>query len=192
MTLAQAFEAHPFAHRLERRRSGFAAIMKHLDASPPGFIVETGVSRKPDNWAGDGMSTALWSWVLGLRLDMQAFSIDLDESACAWAREQFPTVNVVCGDSVQTLAALARDVLSMTRVLYLDSFDWSMEQNLDSAFHHFKELATVWAILPSGCLIVVDDRHSDLWGKHAAVAAFMANLGIAPVFVGYQIGWIKP
>lgn len=192
MSLLEAFGTDPNADKLERRRDGFAAIMEHLDHAPPGFIVETGVSRKPDNWAGDGMSTAWWNWVVGQNYTFEAVSFDIDQAACEWARKTFPEVEIHCGDSVQGLSNLPHKILSRIRLLYLDSFDWSVEQNLDSAFHHFKELATVWALLPAGCLIVIDDRHSDAWGKHAAVAAFMANLGIAPAFVGYQIGWIKP
>lgn len=192
MSLISDFLEDANSKKLERRFDGFAAIMRHLDTVQPGFILETGVSRKPDNWSGDGMSTAWWQWVVSRREDLSATSIDIDEQACAWASTQYPDVDILCSDSVQALHHLPRELIRSTRLLYLDSFDWSYEQNLDSAFHHFKELAAVWALLPSGCLIVIDDRHSDFLGKHAAVAAFMANLNIQPAFIDYQIGWIKP
>lgn len=66
------------------------------------------------------------------------------------------------------------------------------EPELDSAFHHFAELATVWRLLPSDCLIMVDDRHSETSGKHFMVQFFMEKLGIEPVYKGHQIGWLKP
>jgi len=191
MNLLSEFLEDPNAKKLERRSYGFSRIIQHLDTCDDGYIIETGISRKPDNWSGDGMSTHWWNWV-AKKKPFKVISIDIDESACAWASSQFSSVEIICDDSVGALSRLPKNTIEKTKLLYLDSFDWSMEQNLDSAFHHFKELATVWDSLPQDCLIVIDDRHSDFLGKHAAVAAFFANLGIEPVFCDYQIGWKKP
>jgi len=193
VSLLEAFLRDPNAEKLDRRRDGFAAIMAHLDSSKPGWILETGVSREPDNYSGDGMSTAWWDWVIArLPEKFEGISFDINPTSCEWARTQFSRMKVWCGDSVSGLSVVPAHIVETTRLLYLDSFDWSLEKNLDSAFHHFKELATVYARLPSGCLIVVDDRHDELFGKHGAVTAFFQNLGVSPIFVGYQIGWIKP
>lgn len=162
-------------------------------------IIETGSAWDKDNWEGQGQSTLIWNWLLDKTACepyfMRALSIDITPTSTENAKQQAKRVDFVCADSVKTLNNLHTthpDALPFCGLLYLDSYDWSEEMNLESSFHHMAELATCWESLPSGCMIVVDDRHGEMAGKHWLVDAFMKKLGITPVFKNHQIGWIKP
>jgi hypothetical protein len=178
-------------HDLKHRSYTMAEMIGHLETSKLPWIVETGTARITGNWGGDGQSTLVWDWV-SEHLQKKVLSIDMNLEAVNNASAQTKNVKYICADSVQTLNNLDADVVQNIGLLYLDSFDWAPEIHLDSSFHHMAELAAVWRYLPSGCLIVVDDRHSPEQGKHFMVAAFMDKLGIEPLFAEYQIGWIKP
>lgn len=179
------------ALRLGKRLPTFEAMARHVKDNPGGMIIETGTARGPESWEGDGQSTLIWD-ALCKETGARCLSIDLHQGAIDNAKAQTNLVDYVCGDSVQVLATAHASALQMCRLLYLDSFDWSPELNMESAFHHLAELATVYASLPSGCMIVVDDRHADFQGKHHMVEYFFVKHGIEPVFRDYQIGWIKP
>ena len=193
--LSEKFEINETFVRLAHRRFTFYKMMQHLDKSPSGYIVETGCSRSLDNWEGEGQSTQIWEWVMKeSKHKFNVISIDITQGYVDQAKSLCPSINFYCGDSVKTLDKILKEdkIIKQTRLLYLDSFDWSKEAHLDSSFHHMAELASVWSNLPKGCLIVVDDRHSAEMGKHFMVSLFMEKLGIIPFFEEYQIGWIKP
>ncbi len=165
-------------------------MIEHLLNSDKGCIIETGTAWDKDNWEGQGQSTLIWDWICG-RTKHEAYSIDLNPEAAKHALDHTMNVELITGDSVKTLSSMADRILENCVLLYLDSYDWSPEANLDSAFHHMAELTCVWSKLPAGCMIVVDDRHGDMKGKHFMVELFMDKLGIKPVFKDYQIGWVK-
>ena len=179
------------AARLGKRLPSFELMAKHLKANPGGYIIETGTARGPESWEGDGQSTLIWDAMVNVSMQ-QPISIDIHQGAVDNAAAQTRYVQYICHDSVQALASLPATTLERCRLLYLDSFDWNPELNMESAFHHLAELTTVYASLSSGCMIVVDDRHGDFMGKHHMVEYFFNKLGIEPVFKEYQIGWIKP
>ena len=74
--------------------------------------------------------------------------------------------------------------------LYLDSYD--LTETIDSPLHHLAELASVYAALPSGCLIAIDDCVDEQHGKHRFVRDFLSRLGVEPVLPSYVTVWRKP
>jgi hypothetical protein len=190
MSFVQELKSQDFFPRLEHRKDTFALMVEHLDKFDGGRIIETGTLRIAGNYEGDGQSTAIWNWYLSKAGETwSADSVDISPEAVGVSREVCPLVRVHESDSLKFLSS--QDDLSDLRLLYLDSFDWHPDIALDSAFHHMAELATVWAKLPEGCMIVVDDRHGPMAGKHFMVEFFMEKLNREPVFKQYQIGWIK-
>ena len=190
--IVSEFTQTPFFPELSHRGPSFARMVDHVERNRSlTQVIETGTARIAGNWGGDGQSTLIWDW-LADRLPITVTSIDIEPEAVAIARSQVKHVEFIVGDSVCALAAMRPEKLRRTALLYLDSYDWTPETHLESAFHHLAELASVWAYLPSGCMIAVDDVHGQFVGKHVMVYRFMSKLGIEPAFAGSQAGWIKP
>lgn len=178
--------------RLNARQLTFLMALEHLDKFEDGKIIETGSLRPEHQIETDGGSSLIWDWVIDNKPNMKAISIDIRKEPGDFIKERCKHVTPVTSDSLAYLNSLTAEDLKDVRVLYLDSFDWHQDIHMQSAFHHFAELASVWRLLPSGCLIMLDDRHTDDQGKHFLVDQFFQRLNVRPVFKSYQIGWIKP
>lgn len=174
------------AHRME----GFSILFQELCKLTYGVIIETGTTRNLKNFLGDGCSTYWWNLAAQKNQNLKVFSVDINAENCALSSSAFRNVEVVHFDSVSWLEKFEEK--EKIKLIYLDSFDWSPALNAESAFHHFSELASVWASLPSGCIIAVDDCHGVQFGKHWMIEFFLKHLGIDPIYRGYQIIWKKP
>ena len=184
-----AFEKH-FGKELgqTRRWAAFQLIAADLIARNRAvYIVETGCARQSGNWSGDGQSTLVWDWLLdqagGIGLAM-----DINPENCAVAASQVQHFKVACVDSVVGLRTLVE--AKNIDFLYLDSYD--LTETIDSPLHHLAELASVYAALPSGCLIAIDDCVDEQHGKHRFVRDFLSRLGVEPVLPSYVTVWRKP
>lgn len=170
------------------RWKAFEFIAKELLSKERPVIIETGTLRQPGNWAGDGQSTALWDWIVA-KTGGTAISTDINFYNCEVAAKTCPNVRVNCGDSV---AFLRGYLPANINLLYLDAFDYAPGAELSSMMHHAAELAAAWDQLPSGCLIAVDDCHSDSNGKHAMVRHILSGIGVQPEVTGYITVWRRP
>lgn len=190
--MVNKFVESTFFEKLDKRKDGFKFIVDHLSKlNDGGTIIETGTARIKDNWDGDGQSTLIWDWCIDQDPKLKAISIDLSQEYVDISKGQTKHIDYICDDSISALSKLPDSVLNDTKLLYLDSYDWSIESHMESCFHHMCEFATVWRALPEGCLVVVDDRHDQFMGKHVLIQYFFDKLGKEPAFVGYQIGWLK-
>ena len=189
--ILEKFDSNGNFNRLGPRRGAFRFIVNYLSKLEEQFcIVETGTARARDNWEGDGQSTLIWDWFIkesGLKCD--AFSVDISKENCYASSSQVGNVNVVCSDSVIFLNKFTKK--KEIKLLFLDSWDWTQEGNLSSAFHHLAELCTVFSSLPRGCLVAVDDCHGENQGKHWLVEDFFLKMGIMPSYNGYISVWKK-
>lgn len=204
MDIREAFNKQPWAARLGRRRKNFELMCQHVAAYPHlnPKIIETGTAWDAGNWEGQGQSTLIWDWLCSLDQDrcnrrFCVLSIDIRKEAVETAQQQTKFIYYEVGNSIQVLSDFGTDELdgdesNSVALLYLDSYDWSPERNLESAAHHLMELTSIYAKLPSGCMIVVDDRAGNMKGKHWMVEAYFDQLGVKPLFKNHQIGWIKP
>lgn len=166
-----------FLHLLKRRQHNFT-------------IVETGTVRMEHNFNGDGCSTVIFDHFIST-YGGTLHTVDINPQSCALARRlTSPRTLVTISDSVIFLDTFQKP--ETIDLLYLDSFDFDANNPHPSSLHHIKELATVWAKLPSGCLIVIDDNFEDGSGKGAYIQEFMYNVGATPLFNSYQLGFIKP
>lgn len=190
--MIKEFKNLPNYEKLGERKAGFEFCLNYLnDIQDEAYIVETGTARIKDNWEGDGQSTLVWDWCLGQKPNLKGISIDMSAEFITNARNQTKNMTYQISDSLVALNKMDEDIVRKIKMLYLDSYDWSAETQMDSAFHHFCELASVWRLLPPGCLIMVDDRHSEYQGKHLMVNFFFEKLNKSPVYTGYQIAWVK-
>ena len=180
-----------FNHLLAHRAEGFSTLWKLLDAKQKTkyVIVETGTTRQPDNWAGDGQSTRLFNAYVDLKGGI-VFSVDIDKDACIAAKSLTnDNVSVVCTDSIQFLHYFpTKDKIDL---LYLDSYDLDWNNPHPSSLHHLKELCACFSELSPECIIAVDDNDRGR-GKGTYVVDFLTTLGYKIVYNGYQIILQKP
>ncbi len=160
-----------------------------LKLERPVTIFETGTTRDPGNWAGDGNATAVWGW-LAARTGGNAFSIDNDPKACEVARKLSTGARVLEGDSLDLLGGVTPK--HHVDLLYLDSYDWTPESAARASLHAVGELAKAWDVLPRGCLIAADDCHTITQGRHSLVDHFFHMLGVAASVESYVRVWRKP
>lgn len=190
MNILNEFDLNPNFQKLGRRGKNFRAMIEHVLKYSGSLIVETGTAWDKNNWEGQGQSTLIWDWLLSRCEDLSLpISIDVREEGISVAKGQTQNVRFICGDAVKVLGELAEP--GKIHLLYLDSYDWTPETNIESAAHHLMELTSIWPKLPLGCMVVVDDRHGEFQGKHWMVEAFMKKVSAQVAFKNHQIGWIK-
>ncbi len=190
LAFAEQFDRH-FRPRLGRRADGFAAIFAALEPVRADLLVlETGCMRIPDNWEGDGQSTFMFDALARERggavisIDITPESIDTARRACSSATQ------LILGDSVAALHALARLAARPASLLYLDSFDLDPENPLPSAIHHALELAAARPLIGPGTVVCVDDYGvGGQGGKGMIVDRFFAAIRAEVLYSGYQKVW---
>jgi hypothetical protein len=170
------------------RWAGFAYIVHDQLQRERVGIIETGTSRKPGDWVGDGNATQVWDWLVA-RKGGYGVSVDVEMAAVEGAQKLCPNIQCICQDSVTFL----RGYISFSPTLvYLDSRDLVPGAEVTSCMHQVAELAAIWERLPSGCLIASDDSHNADQGKPALTRRLLHILGIQPELDSYIVVWRKP
>lgn len=188
-----------YAPRLGMREESFRIMLEKLERSqlagaPVPLIVETGSMRQPDNWEGDGQSTLLWA-AFSEVYPSEIHTVDLAPEAAALVRERCgDRVHAHTGDSVAFLHQLACQANPRKiDLLYLDSFDFDVNNPFPSAFHHVKELIAVRPCLGPGSIIAIDDNFQlpdgSFLGKGYLAKQWFDHLGITCLYQGYQWVW---
>ena len=200
-------EAEP---KLEKRAKTFRLMFEYLDQqSGPILIIETGVARQPDNWAGDGQSTVLFDrYVTARGPDSHVHAVDISADSVMACRSMVGSQTTVhLQDSVKFLDELARDADGLRpNLVYLDSYDLDWDYWFPSAAHCIKEFAAITPLLNPDTLLVTDDSPpvthilesgertiiapSKIAGKGRLLAEYANQIGVLPYFAQYQAGWI--
>ncbi len=178
---------------LFKRKKSFEFILQHIEKVEKinlTTIIETGTARQKGNWIGDGQSTIIWDWLANEILNLNIYSIDIDIDAIETAQSQTKNITYCHGNSLDILKKIDKQILEKTAVLYLDSLGVNYQNSHESAEHTLFELMCVYAYLPKGCLVVVDDCISVNVGKHFLVKRFFEQQNVPLAFSGYQMGWI--
>ncbi|MBO0738273.1 MAG: hypothetical protein J2P48_17155 [Alphaproteobacteria bacterium] len=196
------------AHRME----SFRKIFTYLDRfDRPVATIETGCVRQRDNWAGDGQSTILFDKYAEFHSGSVVFSVDRDPQATALCQSLVSDrVRIHTDDSIAWLKSLTDDPppgLRHVDLLYLDSYDLDIDNQLPSAIHHLKELVAIAPLLSAETLVAVDDsptvfigipnqngsvnliRPPRIGGKGQLIAEYAAQIGAELLFADYQCGW---
>lgn len=191
------FEEHREA--LGKRGPTFAAMFEYLDQQPdPICIIETGCVRTEDNWDGDGQSTILFDRYIAQRLNGRVYSVDLDAKAVELVRTLTMCAQIYVMDSVEFLKNFVkRPPAHKVDLVYLDSFDYSPENAVESANHHMNEFLAIRPMLTPASMVVVDDTVSGnddlkgwcVFGKGTIVADYAMTHAAHMRFAQYQIGW---
>lgn len=181
--------------RTNQREESFRIMINHLRTNSYPLIVETGISRQEDNYAGDGMSTLIWDTVIN-DIDGTLQCVDIDANACRFVKDRVSHRTMIyCGDSVKFLESKEREYEKLSRkidLLYLDSYDLDINNWHPSAQHHIYELLSIKGALRPGTLVAVDDNmitNGRIVGKGAYVAEWMATVGKKIIYQGCQTIW---
>lgn len=183
------------------RCESFGYMLKYMEDKTPfdpefGFrIIETGCTRNPSiriAMEGDGASSVIWDDFLKYHKG-HLYSVDINEVFVNTCRGLVSPEHstITCSDSVKHLMNLSVTEKWKADLIYLDSYDIDWNNPIPSALHHIKELIAVRPLIAPGTLIVVDDHRHPI-GKGMLIYDFFEHLGIKPVFLGYQVGWIWP
>jgi len=205
------FEGEASAN-LGLRKNSFQFIFEFLDKqNRPVFILETGCARNENTKNGDGHSTILFDKYVSQWPGSLMLSVDIDPIATDFCKSQVSSATRVhTGDSVLFLHHLAKNPPTnfvFLDVLYLDSLDVSFQNPHVSALHHMKEFIAISKLIGPETLVVIDDTpleakftlaqgkinfitEPQISGKALYIANYANHLGIKPIFVGYQTGWI--
>lgn len=180
---------------LGERAAAFAALWDALTAlQRPVVVVETGATREPDNWDGDGQSTRVWD-SLTAAVGGEVWTCDIDPEACRVTRSLVSDrVRVHEGDSLEFLPSISTYVIKQfgqVDLLYLDSYDIDWDDPLPSMRHHRAELDAAWPMLGPGSIVAVDDN-LETTGKGMAVGLELLRRRWQPMVHTYVRAWRHP
>jgi len=179
-------------NRTGKRAESFKIMVNGISSKTNPLIVETGCVRDVNNISGDGVSTLIFDLFIQEHNGGEFYSVDISDKNVATAKAATKKANVTCLDSVKFLYELNKKLRNENRhidLLYLDSFDAHAHVRHESSLHHLKELVAIWPSCTTGTIIAIDDNFEDGSGKGTYVKSFFSDLGIKPVFDGYQILW---
>jgi tetratricopeptide (TPR) repeat protein len=196
--------------KLAIRATTFALMFEHLDKlDGPVRIVETGCCRRDpaldESWEWDGCSTVLFAKYVQARGAGSIETVDISPEAtdaCKKALKEIvfshPQGFIETGDSVAFLKRRA-EVTEGSRIdlLYLDSFDFKIDDPIPSAMHHHAELMAAMPMIRKDTLVVVDDspafiddnQRAEIGGKGFLVARHMLLAGAELHFCSFHSGW---
>lgn len=186
-----AFEvelASRLGHRADTFRIAFQALMRKPHLAAP-VIAETGCLRDLGNWAGDGQSTFLFDCFAQTTHGL-VYSVDTSAEAVATARSvTSDRTQVALGDSVSFLAGRLWPI----DLLYLDSLDLDINQEVATATHHLFELTAAMRHLQPGSIVIIDDTtrnaESKWFGKGRLVSDYLGRIGATLLAEGSQAVW---
>lgn len=189
---------HPADHYLHRKISknnfrymSFLTALELMGSRKMKTIVETGTSRSGDmNYAGDGGSTIIFSeWAKDYKAEF--YSVDLCEEYLINAEDavrkqignHLQDIHFVCSDSVSFL----RDFGKKIDFLYLDSYDFDVNNPLPSQYHHLFEIEAAYPYLTEDSIVMIDDCGLPHGGKGKLAIEFLLERGWQIIVDLYQV-----
>jgi predicted O-methyltransferase YrrM len=192
MTPRQIYDFHQwfttsFQHLLRNRYRTFHQALLLAVARNVKNIVETGTTREPGNWAGDGQSTYVFG-AFAQRFGCKLWTCDVAAEAIAAARQVTAPfqqhIEYVVADSVTFL----RDFDQSIDFLYLDSLDFLVRGDPNPPQDHaVREARAALHALHNQSIIVVDDCDLPHGGKGGKVVPFLLGEGWQAIGLGYQV-----
>jgi predicted O-methyltransferase YrrM len=175
----------------DKRYPTFLHTLRLLAERKAKVLVETGTARKgSEGFSSDGGSTILFAhWVRhhGGKL----YSIDKDplaiEKARGSAQALEPYIEFVCSDSLLFL----QSCLEPIDFLYLDSYDFDVQDPFPSQIHHLKEIKAAYSKLHEKTIVLIDDCGLYLGGKGLLVIDFLLENGWRIELLAYQAILVK-
>lgn len=171
----------------DKRYPTFDYALNLLNQKIDPVIVETGTARfGRQNCQGDGCSTIIFAeWI---RSHSGVFySVDIDPKSLEQAKQGledlFPYATLICQDSVNFLHTFTQTI----DFLYLDSYDFNINNPRPSQIHHLKEIQAAYSHLAPDCIVMIDDCDLPHGGKGKDAIQFLLSRGWKISAKGYQV-----
>ncbi len=171
----------------DKRFASFLYALDLMTQRGTRTIIETGTARGGEsNCIGDGGSTLIWAEWAG-HFGAVVHSVDIDPKAvsesklaCAMNKDH---VHIVCGDSVVFLREFKKPI----DLLYLDSYDFDVDDPLPSQQYHLDEIKAAYPMLHSNSVVMIDDCDLPHGGKGKLVIDYLLEKSWKKVFSSYQV-----
>ncbi|MBS0604823.1 MAG: class I SAM-dependent methyltransferase [Verrucomicrobia bacterium] len=176
----------------DKRFSTYKVCLELIEHRGAKTLVETGTARNgTKNCVGDGCSTVIfadWAKDHGAAL----FSVDINPQAINESREAVkrvnPNVQFATQDSIQFLKDFNRPI----DFLYLDSYDFELDNPAPSQLHHLNEIKAAYPFLHKDSIIMIDDCDLPHGGKGKLAIEFLTSQGWIVLASAYQTILIYP
>ena len=154
-------------------------------------IVETGTARFGDRYFdSDGGSTIIFAeWAQDHRADL--FTVDISMTNLAISQsavERYVSgsrenIHYICSDSIAYLRKFNQTI----DFLYLDSFDYELDNPSPSQLHHLQEIEAAYPFLSKHSIVMIDDCDLPGGGKGKLAIEFLLQRGWKILHEGYQV-----
>jgi hypothetical protein len=173
-----------------QRYETFKYVLELLEQRSGKILVETGTARYGDrHFDSDGGSTIIFAqWSRDHSADF--FSIDLNDMHLDTAKKAViryvpdyqDHIHYVYSDSIVFL----REFNQPIDLLYLDSYDYELDNPAQSQEHHLKEIQASYPFLTKKSIVMIDDCALAGGGKGKLVIEFLVKHGWKIVKAQYQ------
>lgn len=172
------------------RYETFKYALQLLEKREGKTIVETGTARYGARYFdSDGGSTIIFAeWSRDHKAEF--FSVDLSsmnlnnakEAVFLYVPDYEKNIHYVCSDSVAYLSQFNRPI----DFLYLDSYDYELDNPEPSQLHHLNEIEAAYPFLTENSIVMIDDCDLPGGGKGKLAIEFLLNRGWRIVKSQYQ------
>jgi hypothetical protein len=173
--------------KTDRRYPSFLLALQLLKSRHAKVVVETGTARNGDqNFWGDGGSTIIFGdWAAHNQAIF--YSVDITPGAIENAKKATQAyakhIQFFCCDSIEFLHHFSQPI----DFLYLDSYDFNLQDPLPSQHHHLNEIMAAYPWLHKNSVVMIDDCDLPHGGKGKLVIEYLTARGWKIVYKGYQV-----
>lgn len=169
------------------RYMSFQKCLELMEQRNAKNLVETGTARcGATNCLGDGCSTVIfahWAKDHGAAL----ISIDIDSRAVLESMRAVRSINPVVHFAIYDSIAFLNRYDKQIDFLYLDSYDFDVNDPLPSQEHHLNEIIAAYPHLTKESIVMIDDCALPHGGKGRLAIEFLLNQGWQIYYSGYQV-----
>ncbi|MES2121714.1 MAG: class I SAM-dependent methyltransferase [Chlamydiota bacterium] len=171
----------------DKRFSTFLLALNLMKASGAKTLVETGTARLGcKNCRGDGCSTIIFGH-FAKDHQMEFYSVDISPEAIASSRSAVAPINPDAKLVVDDSIAFLKNFNQPIDFLYLDSYDFEVNDPLPSQLHHLYEIQAAYPCLHEGSTVMIDDCDLPHGGKGKLAIAWLLERGWKILLSQYQV-----
>lgn len=187
LSMGSATFLEKFIPKCNHRFETFDFALNLMEERGVKILVETGTARLGEkNCNGDGCSTFVFSqWAA--QNGAFLYSVDIDKASLHYAANDLMLLNrfvqLVHGDSVEFLKTFNKPI----DFLYLDSYDFAIDNPGPSQEHHLNEIVAAYPWLTKNSIVMIDDCDLPYGGKGKLVIDYLLSKNWKIATRGYQV-----